>query len=44
MLWSSKSRGRGIEWPNFVETPKKWVEKYRVIRIKEFGVFGYGIV
>jgi hypothetical protein len=25
-LWSSKSRGHGIEWPNFVESPKKWVE------------------
>jgi hypothetical protein len=27
-LWLSKSRGRGIEWPNFVESPKKWAEKY----------------
>jgi len=25
-LWPSKSRGRGIEWPNFVESPKKWAE------------------
>ena len=22
-LWPSKSRGRAIEWPNFVESPKK---------------------
>jgi hypothetical protein len=25
-LWPSKSRGCWIEWPNFVESPKKWVE------------------
>jgi hypothetical protein len=25
-LWLSKSRGSGIEWPNFVESPKKWAE------------------
>jgi hypothetical protein len=25
-LWPSKSRGHGIEWPNFVEGPKKWAK------------------
>jgi hypothetical protein len=25
-LWPSKLRGRGIEWPNFVESLKKWAE------------------
>jgi hypothetical protein len=25
-LWPSKSRAHGIEWPNFVESPMKWVE------------------
>ncbi len=26
-LGQSKSRGRGIEWPNFVESSKTWAEK-----------------
>ena len=25
-LWPSKPRGRGSEWPNFVESPMKWAE------------------
>jgi hypothetical protein len=25
-LWPSKSKGGGIEWPNFVDSPKKWAE------------------
>jgi len=31
-LWSSKSRSCGIEWPNFVESPKKWAENMKMGR------------
>jgi hypothetical protein len=37
-LWPWKSRGRGIEWPNFVENPKEWAEnsQYNIV----IGAFG----
>ena len=33
-----KSRGRGFEWPNFVDNPKKWGENSQYnVRIDAFG-------
>jgi hypothetical protein len=37
-LWPCKSRGRGIEWPNFVESPKKWVENIQLIKYSKWSL------
>jgi hypothetical protein len=39
-LWPSKSRGRGIEWLNVVESPKKWVANSHPIKYIRIGAFG----
>jgi len=38
ILWPSKSRGCGIEWPNFGESSRKWaINRPRKIGIGAFG-------
>jgi hypothetical protein len=37
-LWPSKSRGRGIEWSNFVKSPKKWAENTWPIRYRNWSL------